>query len=121
MQTYLIPALILLTLAPLAARAEEPAPAQADETTATTAEALPYGAGYEARQRLAQDDPQGAPNPAQSRGTATAQVPERNRNEPHAAASEARAARGGTDRASAQRDTRREAREQRPQRGPSGH
>ena len=122
MKTRLFPVLILLTLAPFAARAEEPPPAQADETTATTAEDLPYGAGYEARQRLAEGDRQAVPEQAaRSQRTETVQAQERNRVETQSAAAEARAARGDTQRPSTQRESRREAREQRGQRGPTRH
>jgi len=111
MKTHLFPVLILLTLAPFAAGAEEPPPAQADEPTATTAEDLPYGTGYEARQRLAQGEHQAT----------QAQAPERNRTEARSTATEARAARGDAQRSPTPRQSRREAREQRPQRGPAGH
>lgn len=100
MKTCLIPIAVLISIAPLAVRAEEPPPAQADEAAAPSAEDLPYGAGYEARQRLAQ---------------------ERDRTESRAAPTETRPARRETDRAAAQRESRREARELRGQRGPSGH
>lgn len=120
MKTRLIPTLVLVTLAPLVARAEEPPPAQADETTATTAEDLPYGAGYEARERLAQGEQKAAPDPARARQAEAAQAQERDRGETRSAA-EARAARGDTQRSSTQRESRREAREQRGQRGPTRH
>ncbi len=74
MYAYLFPTLILLTLAPFAARAEEPPPAQADETTATTAEDLPYGAGYEARERLAQGEQKTTADQARSQQTEAAQA-----------------------------------------------
>ena len=104
MYAYLIPALLLLTVAPLAVRAEEPPAPPPDEEVAApsaSAEQLPYGAGYEARQRAAQGEQQ-----AQSRGQATAQ--ERNRTDAGAAAAEARAARRDADRAAAQREARRD-------------
>ena len=59
MNTYLIPTLILLTLAPFAALRTRPPAAPAEGRTATTAEEqLPYGTGYEARERLAQGEQQ---------------------------------------------------------------
>lgn len=116
MNAYLIPALLLLTVTPLAVRAEEPPapPPEEAETTALApaAEELPYGAGYEARQRAAQGEQQ-----AQSREQAQA----RERTESRAAPAEGRPARTNADRAGTRRDARREAREQRPQRGPAGH
>jgi hypothetical protein len=115
MNAYLIPALLLLTVTPLAVRAEEPpAPPPEEETTAQSAaaEELPYGAGYEARQRAAQGEQQ-----AQSRE----QTQVRARTETRAAPADSRPARTNADRAGAQRDARREARGQRPQRGPGGH
>lgn len=121
MNTYLFPTLILLTLAPFAARAEEPPPAQADETTATTAEDLPYGTGYEARERLAQGEQQATPEQGRSQQTDAAPAQERDRSGTQSAAAEARAARGDTQRSSTQRESRREAREQRGQRGPTRH
>jgi hypothetical protein len=120
MKIYLFRTLILLTLAPFATRAEEPPPAQADETTATTAENLPYGAGYEARERLTEGD-QKETDQARSQRTEAAQAQERNRNETRSTATEARAARGDSQRSSPQRESRREAREQRGQRGPTRH
>ena len=121
MKTYLFPTLILLTLAPFAARAEEPPPAQADETTATTAEDLPYGTGYEARERLAQGEQKTTADQARSQQTEAAQAQERNRSDTRSTAAEARAARGDTQRSSTQRESRREARELRGQRGPTRH
>ena len=121
MKTCLFPTLIFLTLAPFAARAEEPPPAQADETIATTAEDLPYGAGYEARERLAQGEQQATPDQARSQRTEAAQAQERKRAETRSAAAEARAVRSDTQRSSTQRESRREAREQRGQRGPTRH
>jgi hypothetical protein len=116
MYAYLIPALLLLTVTPLAVRAEEPPapPPEEEETTAQAADAeeLPYGAGYEARQRAAQGEQQ-----AQSRE----QTQVRERTEARATPAESRPARREADRAGAQRDARREARGQRPQRGPGGH
>ena len=116
MKTYVFPTLILLTLAPFAARAEEPPPAQADKATVTTAEDLPFGAGYEARERLAQDEQKATPDQARSQRTEAPQAQERNRSDTRSAATEARAARSETQRASTQRESRREAREQRGQR-----
>ncbi len=123
MKIRLFPTLILLTLAPLAARADEPPPAQADETAAATptAEDLPYGAGYEARERLAQGEQKATPDQARAQQADAAQAQERDRSETRSAAAEARAARGDTQRSSTQRESRREAREQRGQRGPTGH
>ena len=118
MKVCLFATLILLTLAPLAARAEEPPPAQADKTAATTAEALPYGTGYEARQRLAQGDQQAAQDRARSQQADAEQARERARSEARPAAVEARAARGDAQRSSTRREPRREAREQR---GPTRH
>jgi hypothetical protein len=121
MKTCLFPTLIFLTLAPFAARAEEPPPAQADKTTATTAGDLPFGAGYEARERLTQDEQGATPDQAHSQQTEAAQAQERNRSDTRSAATEARAARSETQRASALRESRRDAREQRGQRGPTRH
>jgi len=121
MKTYLFPTLLLLTLAPFAARAEEPPPAQADETVATTAEDLPFGAGYEARERLAEGEQKATADQARSQRTEAAQAQDRNRSETRSAATEARAARGDSQRSSTQRESRREAREQRGQRGPTRH
>jgi hypothetical protein len=126
MKTCLFPTLIFLTLAPFAARAGEPPPAQVDETTATTAEDLPFGAGYEARERLAQGGQKAAPDQARSQQTEAPQAQERGRSDTRSAATEARAARSetqraSTQRASTQRESRREAREQRGQRGPTRH
>jgi hypothetical protein len=121
MKTRLFPVLILLTLAPFAARAEEPPPAQADKATATSAADLPYGTGYEARQRVAEGDRQAVQEQARSQRTEAAQARERNRVETPSAAAEARAARGDAQRPLTQRESRREAREQRGQRGPTGH
>jgi len=121
MKTYLFPTLILLTLAPFAAHAEEPPTAQADETTATTAGDLPFGAGYEARERLAQGEQKATPDQARPRQTEAAQAQERDRSDTRSAAAEARAARSESQRASTQRESRREAREQRGQRGPTRH
>ena len=120
MKTYLFPTLILLTLAPFAAHAEEPPPAQADET-ATTAGDLPFGAGYEARERLAQGDQVAARDQARSRQTEAAQSQERDRSDTRSAAAEARAARSESQRSSTQRESRREAREQRGQRESTRH
>jgi hypothetical protein len=121
MKTRFFPALILLTLAPFAARAEEPPPAQADKTTATSAADLPYGTGYEARQRLAEGDREAVQEQVRSERTEAVPAQERNRVETQSAAAEARAARGDTQRSSTQRESRREAREQRGQRGPTRH
>ena len=121
MKTRLFTALILLTLAPFAASAAEPPPAQADETTATIAADLPYGTGYEARQRLAEGGQQATREQARSQQTEAVQAQERNRSETRPAASEAHAARSDTQRSSTQRESRREAREQRGQRGPTRH
>jgi hypothetical protein len=121
MKTRLFPTLVLLTLVPLVARAEEPPPAQADETTATTAEDLPYGAGYEARERLAQGEQTTTSDQARAQQAEGAQAQERDRGDTRSAAAEARAARGDTQRSSTQRESRREAREQRVQRGPTRH
>ena len=121
MTTHLFPALILLTLAPFAASAEEPPPAQADKITAASAADLPYGTGYEARQRLAEGDEQAAQEQARSERTEAAQAQERSRSETRSAGADARAARGDTERSSTQRESRREAREQRGQRGPTRH
>jgi len=121
MKTRLFTALILLTLAPFAARAEEPPPAQADKITAASAADLPYGTGYEARQRAAEGDRQAVQEQARSQRTEAVQAQERNRVETQSAAAETRAARGGTQRSSTQRESRREAREQRGQRGPTRH
>lgn len=121
MKARLFPTLILLTLAPLAARAEEPPSAQADETTATTAEDLPYGAGYEARERLAQGEQKAAPDQARARQADAAQAQQRNRSDTRSAPAEARATRGDGQRSSTQRESRREAREQRGQSGPTRH
>jgi len=121
MNIRLFPTLILLTLAPLAARADAPPPAQADETAATTAEDLPYGAGYEARERLAQGEQKATPDRAREQQAEAAQAQERDRSDTRSAAAEARAARSDTQRSSTQRESRREAREQRGQRGPTRH
>jgi hypothetical protein len=121
MKTRLFPTLLLLTLAPLAARADEPPPAQVDETNATTAEGLPYGAGYEARERLAQVEQEATRDQARAQQTEAAQAQERDRSDTRSAATEARAARSESQRASTQRESRREAREQRGQRGPTRH
>ena len=121
MKTYLFPTLILLTLAPLAAHAEEPPTAQADQTTATTAGDLPFGAGYEARERLAEGEQKATTDQARSQQTEAAQAHERDRSETRSTATEARAARSESQRSSTQRESRREAREQRGQRGPTRH
>jgi hypothetical protein len=121
MKIYLFPTLILLTLAPFATRAEEPPPAQADETTATTAENLPYGAGYEARERLTEGEQEATADQVHSQRTEAAQAQERNRSETRSTATEARAVRGDSQRSSTQRESRREAREQRGQRGSTRH
>jgi hypothetical protein len=120
MKTCLFPTLILLTLAPFAAHAEEPPTAQAD-ATATTAADLPFGAGYEARERLAQGEQKATPDRARAQQTEAAPAQERDRSDTRSAAAEARTARGDTQRSSTQRESRREAREQRGQRGPTGH
>jgi len=121
MKTCLFPTLILLTLAPFAARAEEPPLTQVDETAATTAEDLPFGAGFEARERLTQGEQKATPDQARSQQTEAAQAQERDRSDTRSAATEARAARSESQRASTQRESRREAREQRGQRGPTRH
>ena len=121
MKICLFSTLILLTLTPFAVRAEELPPAQADETAATTAEDLPFGAGYEARERLAQGEQKATPDQARVQQTEAAQARERDRSDTRSAAAEARTARGDTQRSSTQRESRREAREQRGQRGPTGH
>jgi len=118
MKTHLFPTLILLTLAPFAARAEE-RPAVQAEATATTAEDLPYGAGYEARERLAQREQKATPDQARAQHADAVQAQERTRSDTRSAAAEARAVRGEAQRSSTQRESRREAREQRGQRGPT--
>ncbi len=117
MYAHLIPALLLLTVTPLVVRAEEPQAPPPEEEAAVqpaTAEELPYGTGYEARQRAAQGE-------QQARSPEQVQVHERSRADSSAAAADARSARRDTDRAAAQRDARREARGQRPPRGAGGH
>jgi len=123
MKIRLFPTLILLTLAPLAARADEPPPAPADETAAATptAEDLPYGAGYEAREQLAKGEQRAAPDQARPQQAEGSQTHERDRSETRSAAAEARTARGDSQRSSTRRESRRDAREQRGQRGPTGH
>jgi hypothetical protein len=117
MYAHLIAALLLLTVAPLAVRAEEPPAPPPPVDTATTpasAEQLPYGTGYEARQRAAQGDQQ-----ARSRDQTTAQ--ERTRTEAGVTPAENRAARRDTDRAAAQREARRDSRERPGHHGGTGN
>jgi hypothetical protein len=119
MKTQLIPTLLLLALAPLAVLAEEPTPAAApkeQQAEPAAGEDLPYGAGYEARQRLAEQSQQASQQ--QSDADAEARTQTRNREESRAAA-EARAARD-VERSSAARASRREVRTERLQRGPAG-
>ena len=108
--------LAVLSLAPLAARADEPPTAPSGEQTVPAAadEELPYGSGYEARQA------QAAAEQARVREEAQAQAHERSRSESRSTATEARAARGETERAASTRSVRREARDTRGQRGPNG-
>jgi len=111
MKRHPIPTLLLM-LMPFAAYAEEPPATPPDETSPSQADAgeLPYGTGYEARQRLAE----GA---ERSGAREESQAQERDRAGARETSTEARAARRETDRAAAQRESRREAREQRPPRG----
>ena len=111
MKHHPIPTLLLM-LMPVAAYAAEPPASPPDETSPSQADAeqLPYGTGYEARQRLAEGaERTGAREETQAR--------ERDRTGARETSTEARAARRETDRAATQRESRREAREQRPQRG----
>jgi hypothetical protein len=85
MYAHLIPALLLLTVAPWAARADElPAPPQVESAApAAAAEELPYGTGYEARQRAAHGG-------GQTRSREQARGQDRTRTEPGATPREAR-------------------------------
>ena len=113
MYAYLISAMLLLTAAPLAVRAEEPPTPPAEEETQATeasAEELPYGSGYEARQRAQQ----------QEQARSREQAGQRDRSEARSPGMEARPARSDVERAPSPRDARREARERRTPRGPGG-
>ena len=110
--------LAVLSLAPVAARADGPPTTPAGEQTVPPAadEELPYGSGYEARQAQAAAEQE----QARVREEAQAQAHERSRSESRSAATEARAARGEPERAASARAVRREARDARGQRGPNG-
>jgi len=102
---------------PPALHAEEPptpAPEEETATSSASAEQLPYGTGYEARQRAAQGGQQ-----ARSGQQTAAQ--DRTRPEAGVTPAENRSARRDVDRAAAQRDARREARERRGHHGGTGN
>jgi hypothetical protein len=107
MNACLVPILLLLTAAPLIARADDspPTPQAQAATTSVEAEQLPYGAGYEARRRAAERRHQ-----QRSPGDESAARQERTRTQA-AGPEETNAARRDADRAATRQEARRQARE----------
>jgi hypothetical protein len=120
MKVRFIPTILVLLLGSLAASGEEPAPpADRVAVSAVVPEELPYGAGYEARQNRAQQEQQASQRQAQTREETQAR--ERDRTTVPGAAAESRPDRRGRDRPTERTESRRDARDQRPQRGANGH
>lgn len=121
MKTCVIPTVLLIVLAAQTAWADEPSIASSSAPTASPAEQaeLPYGAGYEARQRRTRGHDRAAEGDAGARKDARPQAQERDRNESLTTGTEARSS-WGAHRCSATRESRREARGQRGHRGPAG-
>jgi hypothetical protein len=106
MNAFLV-TMVLLTAAPLIARADESPPAPQSPTAATSVEAeqLPYGAGYEARRRAAElQHQQRAPGVESATGQEHARTQD-------ARPAETRATRRDADRGSTRQEARRQARE----------
>jgi hypothetical protein len=120
MKAQLIPTILVLLLGSLPAWSEEPAPpAERVAVSAVAPGELPYGAGYEARQTRAQQEQQASQRQAQAREETQAR--DRDRTAVPGAAAESRPDRRGRDRATERTESRRDARDQRPQRGANGH
>lgn len=107
MNAFLVPMVLLLTVAPLTVRADESQPPQESPTATTSVEAaqLPYGAGYEARRRAAERRHQ-----QRTPGAESATAHEHVRTEATRPV-ETRTARRDADRGSTRQEARRQARE----------
>jgi hypothetical protein len=107
MNPFLVPMVLLLTIAPLIVCADEspPAPESPVATAPAEAEQLPYGAGYEARRRAAElQHQQRTPGGESATGQEHARTQD-------ARPAETRAARRDADRGAMRQEARRQARE----------